>query len=46
MKIRPLRHGVSFHPFSVPLKGEKIVKEGVNKLAPSVYFVTQETCDT
>ena len=32
--------------FSVPLKGEKIAKEGVDKLAPSVYFVTQETRDT
>ena len=32
--------------FSVPLKGEKIKKEGVDKLASSVYFVTQETHDT
>ena len=32
--------------FSVPLKGEKITKEGVDKLTPSVYFVTQETHDT
>ena len=53
MKIHPLRHGVSFHlslSLSVPLKGEKIAKEGVDKLAPSArssgYFVTQETCDT
>ena len=49
MKVHPLRHGVSFHPpfsFSVPLKGEKIAKEGVDKLAPSVYFITQETHDT
>ena len=52
MKIHPLRHGISFHPllssfsFSVPFKGEKIAKEGVDKLAPSVYFVTQETRDT
>ena len=52
MKIHPRRHGVSFHPslssfsFSVPLKGEIIAKEGVDKLTPSVYFVTQETHDT
>ena len=32
--------------FSLPLKGEKIAKEGVDKLAPFVYFVTQETRDT
>ena len=48
MKIHPLCHGVSFHPhyllfsFSVLLKGEK----SRNKLAPSIYFVTQETRDT
>ena len=37
-----------YHPFSfsVPLKGEKITKEGVDKLAPSVYFITQQTRDT
>ena len=32
--------------FSVPLKGKKIAKEVVDKLASSVYFVTQETRDT
>ena len=35
-------------PFSyfVILKGEKIAKVNVDKLAPSVYLVTQETRDT
>ena len=41
MKIHPLRPGISFHPsfFCVP---EKIMKDGVNKLVPFIYFVTQK----
>ena len=43
MKIHPLCHGIPFilhylpYPFSIPLKGEKFMKEHVDKVTPSAY---------
>ena len=47
MKVHTVHHDASFRPslhifLSIPLKGTKITKEHVNKLAPSIYYVTQK----
>ena len=51
MKIHPLHHGVLFilqylpFSFSVPLKRQKIMKEGVDELAPLLIHKTAACTD-